>query len=336
MAHAAAAAAALKFRVTPAGLLEWCGLNDETPPDLSVQLDAANPACAVRAHAGRRAAAAATWPAMPRWPPTFNGWSTTCAGTSRPISSGCSARSWRVSWRASGSSLAPGCAAWRARRGCARSGQAEFARPQPRGRRLAPHARCARELVGMAWVVMRRLARLVFIAFTLLRFGVDEVALSGFRQRWVRGAGAGGHPRPPLRRAARRAAAPGARAAGPDLREVRAGAVDPPRPAAARCGRRAGQAAGPRAAVSRASRPRRWSSARSAPRSTCCSPASTPQPVASASIAQVHFAVLERESAASGRRRCCVLACWRRSRATCTCCTRWPAGSSGCGSSPSG
>jgi len=33
---------------------------------------------------------------------------------------------------------------------------------------------------------MRRLARLLFIAFTLLRFGVDEVALSGFRQRWVR------------------------------------------------------------------------------------------------------------------------------------------------------
>jgi ubiquinone biosynthesis protein len=33
---------------------------------------------------------------------------------------------------------------------------------------------------------MRRFVRLVFIAFTLLRFGVDEVALSGFRQRWVR------------------------------------------------------------------------------------------------------------------------------------------------------
>jgi ubiquinone biosynthesis protein len=33
---------------------------------------------------------------------------------------------------------------------------------------------------------MRRLWRLLFIAFTLLRFGVDEVALSGFRQRWVR------------------------------------------------------------------------------------------------------------------------------------------------------
>jgi len=34
----------LKFRVTPAGLLEWCGLSDETPADLSVQLNAANPA----------------------------------------------------------------------------------------------------------------------------------------------------------------------------------------------------------------------------------------------------------------------------------------------------
>src|SRR5580765_6639746 len=33
---------------------------------------------------------------------------------------------------------------------------------------------------------MRRLARLIFIAFTLRRFGVDEVALSGFKQRWVR------------------------------------------------------------------------------------------------------------------------------------------------------
>jgi ubiquinone biosynthesis protein UbiJ len=33
----------LKVRVTAAGLLEWCGLNDEAPPDLSVQLNAANP-----------------------------------------------------------------------------------------------------------------------------------------------------------------------------------------------------------------------------------------------------------------------------------------------------
>ncbi len=33
---------------------------------------------------------------------------------------------------------------------------------------------------------MTQLARLVFIAFTLLRFGVDDIALSGLRQRWVR------------------------------------------------------------------------------------------------------------------------------------------------------
>ena len=32
---------------------------------------------------------------------------------------------------------------------------------------------------------MRHLARLVFIAYTCLRFGLDELALSGFRQRWV-------------------------------------------------------------------------------------------------------------------------------------------------------
>ncbi len=33
---------------------------------------------------------------------------------------------------------------------------------------------------------MRNLARLVFIVVTILRFGLDEVALSAFRQRWVR------------------------------------------------------------------------------------------------------------------------------------------------------
>jgi len=33
---------------------------------------------------------------------------------------------------------------------------------------------------------MRRLARLFVIVFTVLRFGLDELALSGFRQRWVR------------------------------------------------------------------------------------------------------------------------------------------------------
>ncbi len=34
---------------------------------------------------------------------------------------------------------------------------------------------------------MRRIARLIFIVFTVLRFGLDEVALRSFKQRWVRG-----------------------------------------------------------------------------------------------------------------------------------------------------
>jgi ubiquinone biosynthesis protein len=33
---------------------------------------------------------------------------------------------------------------------------------------------------------MRHIARLVVIWVTVLRFGLDELALSGFRQRWVR------------------------------------------------------------------------------------------------------------------------------------------------------
>ena len=33
---------------------------------------------------------------------------------------------------------------------------------------------------------MRRLLRLIYIVFTVLRYGLDELALSGFRQRWVR------------------------------------------------------------------------------------------------------------------------------------------------------
>ena len=43
----------LKVRITPAGLLEWCGLDDATAPDLALQVDAANPAALVlRALAG--------------------------------------------------------------------------------------------------------------------------------------------------------------------------------------------------------------------------------------------------------------------------------------------
>jgi len=38
---------ALGFRITPAGLLEWCGLTGVDSPDLSVRLDASNPALLV-------------------------------------------------------------------------------------------------------------------------------------------------------------------------------------------------------------------------------------------------------------------------------------------------
>lgn len=33
---------------------------------------------------------------------------------------------------------------------------------------------------------MRRVLRLVYIGYTVLRFGLDELALAGFRQPWVR------------------------------------------------------------------------------------------------------------------------------------------------------
>jgi len=37
----------LAFRVTPAGLLEWCGLEPPASPDLRLRLDASNPALAL-------------------------------------------------------------------------------------------------------------------------------------------------------------------------------------------------------------------------------------------------------------------------------------------------
>ena len=43
----------MKLRVTPAGLFEWCGVDDSAPADLAVQLHAANPAALfVRSLAG--------------------------------------------------------------------------------------------------------------------------------------------------------------------------------------------------------------------------------------------------------------------------------------------
>ena len=72
-------------------------------------------------------------------------------------------------------------------------------------------------------------------------------------------------------RAARRAPAPRARAARPDLRQVRPGAVDAARPAAARHRRRARASCRTACRRSRPTRSRDASSARSAGRSTRCS-----------------------------------------------------------------
>ncbi|MCU0969766.1 MAG: hypothetical protein MUF03_13300 [Rubrivivax sp.] len=45
----------LAFRVTPAGLLEWCGLERSAEPELSLRVDASNPAqLLARAVAGER------------------------------------------------------------------------------------------------------------------------------------------------------------------------------------------------------------------------------------------------------------------------------------------
>jgi ubiquinone biosynthesis protein len=70
--------------------------------------------------------------------------------------------------------------------------------------------------------------RLIFIVIIVLRFGLDEVALSAFRQRWVRALVR-------LVTLGRRLDAPrgerlrqGLERLGPDLRQVRPGAVHPP------------------------------------------------------------------------------------------------------------
>ena len=131
---------ALKFRVTPAGLLEWCGLNDETPPDLSVQLSAANPAALFVRDARRRAAAAA------RGRPCRAGQRHSMAG--RQPALGRRGRS-RAGVRPGGGASAGAprlIAGGRVEKPGARAvdapaGPSRFARPQSRG--LTPRAACA-------------------------------------------------------------------------------------------------------------------------------------------------------------------------------------------------
>ena len=170
---------------------------------------------------------------------------------------------------------------------------------------------------------MRQLARALFIALTLLRFGIDDIALSGLKQRWVRAlarlATFGRNLREPrgvrLRRAferlgpifvkfgqvlsTRRDLLP------PDIADELAKLQDrvPPFPGRARA---------------------RWSSAPSAGRVDDVFSSFDAEPVASASIAQVHFAVLQGrprsggQGAAAGhaaRRSTTIWRCWTGSRA---------------------
>ena len=92
--------------------------------------------------------------------------------------------------------------------------------------------------------------------------------------------------------AARGAPAPRARGAGPDLRQVRADAVDAPRPASARHRRRAREAAGPRAAVPGRAGDRDARRARYRKPVDEVFASFDREPTASASVAQVHFAQL--------------------------------------------
>ena len=179
---------------------------------------------------------------------------------------------------------------------------------------------------------MTQLARLVFIAFTLLRFGIDDIALSGMRQRWVRAlarvAMIGRRFDEPrgvrLRRALERL--------GPifvkfgqvlstrrdllplDVADELAKLQDrvPPFPSAESI-----------AIVERAF----------GQRIDQVFASFEADPVASASIAQVHFAPCT--AAGRWRSRCCARACCRRSRVTWPCCTAWRPGSSGSASTAS-
>jgi ubiquinone biosynthesis protein len=180
---------------------------------------------------------------------------------------------------------------------------------------------------------MRHLARLIFIWVTVFRFGLDELALSSFRQRWVRALArvlsiGRTFPAPRGERLRR-----GLETLGPifvkfgqvistrrdlipaDIAEELAKLQDrvPPFPAEVA-----------RETVERAfGRPIESIFA-----------SFDAAPVASASIAQVHFAVLKdgREVAVKVLRP----ACWRRSTTTCACCASWRSGSSGCSSTASG
>ena len=248
------------FRVTPAGLVEWLPEASSPPPDLRVAVDASNPALALtRIVAGERPAITVSGDAAfasdlnwlidnLRWDVQDDLARIVGDAPARQLAK---VGGWRAPRRSEGARSALRDLA---------GAPAAPARPPPPDRRPDEAHRPARLHLRHGSSLRARRARAVELSPAL---GAPARARD--------------HDRPPPRRAARRAPAPRPRAARPDLRQVRPGAVDPARPAAGRHRRRARQAAGPRAAVSGRSRARASSSARSAGRSTRCSPASTPR-----------------------------------------------------------
>ncbi len=158
--------------------------------------------------------------------------------------------------------------------------------------RPARTKRSHRRIRGPTYNARMRFTRLIRITTVALRFGLDDIVLSHERLRGLR---------PWVQRAlfwrdlsqpARRSAAPGARGARPDLRQVRAGAVDAPRHPARRTSPTSSPSCRTGCRRFRRSRSSPRSSARTRSRSTEVFKSFDPTPVASASVAQVHFAEL--------------------------------------------
>ena len=142
------------------------GRGDDAPPARSARARSTPPipaALVAQWLAGERAAAQHRGRRR-AWPATSTGWSTTCAGTSRTTSA-------RVVGKAPARELAPRCGFGA---GAVRDARAAAARRPLGGDRAAAPG-------GGDAAPMRHLARLRLHRVTVLRFGLDELALSGFR-----------------------------------------------------------------------------------------------------------------------------------------------------------
>ena len=278
---------ALRFAVTPAGLLEWCGDAARAPGRPGdLRLDRRrNPAAALRAGPGRARGRASRSTATRSSPPTSN-WLVDHVrwdvedDLARVVGAGAGARARPGRRRARTAACAAPAGAMR---GCPAQRRAPPRRRDTGDRDEAFHA--------------PRLHRADRSALRARRAGAVELPPAPACGGWCACITVGRR----LRRAARPAPAPGAGAPGADLRQVRPGAVDPARPAAARHRRRAGAAAGPGAAVP--VRPSRIATDRARLRPADrrrSSRSFDAEPVASASIAQVHFATLRTDGARGG------------------------------------